>query len=109
MVGVLNVEPMGAALDQAAHELLRSQVITSLGVKGARHLNNPRDARGSSEDLIGRRLLMIGIAETVCYGQAGGRHNRKARIDDEASARGIPSFASTTGSPRRCRDRSRSA
>jgi hypothetical protein len=86
VVGVLDVAPGRPRASQRSHQLSRLHPIAGLGVDRHGHIDAPCDPRGRGEHLVGRRVLVILMAERGGYAAAGrcdhgepSRHHRSGR------------------------------
>ena len=87
VVGVLEVAAGGPGDPQRGHQLGRLHAVAGLGVDRHGHLDAPCDPRGRGEHLVGRRTLVVLIAERRGNAAAGGRdHGKPSR--DHGSRRG---------------------
>ena len=87
VVRVLEVAAGGPGAAQPGHQLGRLHAVARLGVDGHGHIDPPDDPRGSGEHLIGRRTLVVLVAQRAGHAPAGGRDHGVLR-GDHGSPRG---------------------
>ena len=87
VVGVLEVAAGGARVPQRSHQLGRLHSVAGLGVDRHGYLDARCDPRRRGEHLVGRRTLVVLMAERRGHAAAGGRdHGEPGR--DHGSRRG---------------------
>ena len=100
VVAVLEVAADGPGAPQGGHQLGRLHPVAGLGVDRHGHIDAPCDPRGRGEHLVGRRTLVVLIAERGGHAATGGRdHGIPSRGD--GSRRGhVPGVRKQEGSAR---------
>ena len=84
------LQPGGPGVAERSHDRARLHAVPGLGVDGHGHLDAPRDPRGGGEHLVGRRTLVVLVAERGRHAEAGGRDHREPGLDHGLRRRHIP-------------------
>jgi hypothetical protein len=90
VLGVLEIAADGPGVPERSHHRARLHAVAGFGVDGHRHLDAPRDPRGGGEHLVGRRTLIVLVAERGRHAEAGGRDHREPGVDHGLRRRHIP-------------------
>jgi hypothetical protein len=100
VIGVLEVEAGGPHAPQGSDQLGRLDPVAGLGVDRHGHLDAARDPRGRGEHLVGRRVLVVLVAERRGHAAARGRDDREAGRDHGPRCGHVPSVRKQDGSAR---------
>ena len=100
MVGVLEVAAGRPGGPERSHQLGRLHPVPGLGVDRYGHVDTSRDPRGRGEHLLGRRTLVILVAERFGHAAAGGRDHGKSSRHDGSRRGHIPGVRKQEGRAR---------
>jgi DNA-binding CsgD family transcriptional regulator len=90
VVAVLEIAAGGPGAPQRSDQLGGLHPVAGLGVDRHGHLDAPGDPRGRGEHLVGRRTLMVLIAERRGHATAGGRDHGKPGRDHGSRRSHVP-------------------
>ena len=108
VVAVLEVAAGGPRAPQRGDQLGRLHAVAGLGVDRHGHLDTSCDPRGRGEHLVGRRTLVVLIAERGGRAAAGGATTGNPAATTALAVATSQAFGSRRGAPGRCSDRSSS-
>ena len=84
------LQPAAPAPRRVSHQLGRLHPVAGLGVDRHGHVDAPPYPRGGGQHLVGRRLLVVLVAERSGHTGAGGRDHREPGRDDGSRRGHVP-------------------